>query len=156
MTLVIVRISDLFFSFEISSIERILEKKQEVIPVPLVPSFIQGIMNFQGRIITVINLAELFKINVLNKNSLVLISRHAKNLGFLVEEIIGFKHVDDLWIQKVEPCEVFIDDYQLKSYILHGIFDAPVSFFNLSEIEKFVLNPDYWRNLNESESIDLR
>ncbi len=155
MTIVIVRISDLFFSFEISCIERILEKKQEVVSVPLVPVFIEGIMNFQGRIITVINFAKLFKINTLNKSNLILISRQTKNLGFLVDEIVGFKHIDGLFIENVEPCEVFIDGYQLKSYILHGIFNMPVSFLNLSEIERFVLNPDYWRILNESESINL-
>lgn len=155
MTIVVVRISDLFFGFEIGNIERIVEKKQDITSVPNVPPFVKGIMNFQGRIITIISLARLFELNDIKDNNLILISRNAKNLGFLVEEIIGFKNIDDSFIEKVEPCEVYVNSYQFKSYILHGFFNMPVSFLNLLEIEKFVLNPDNWRNLNESESFNL-
>ncbi|MCX7769598.1 MAG: chemotaxis protein CheW [Proteobacteria bacterium] len=150
MNLLIFRISDLFFSFQIEFIERIVEKKHDISSVPLVPSFISGIMNFQGRIITIIDLGKLFNINFPSINNLILISRNANNLGFLVDEIIGFKRIDDSLIEKLEPCEVFINNYQFKSYILNGIYKVPISFINLTEIEKFIQNPDNWSGFNES------
>lgn len=155
MIIVVVRISNLLFGFEISNIEKIVEQKQDVIQIPLVPSFIQGLMNFQGRVITVINLAKLFKLDSSNKKNLVLISNNAKNLGFMVEEILGFKSIDEYLTEKIEPSEVVVDGHKFKSYILYGIFNVPVSFLNFSDIEKFILNPDNWSSLDECKSFNM-
>lgn len=146
MDLVLFHISDYIFAFDINKIERILEKKQIITEIPIVPDFISGIMNFQGRIITVVDLANLFNIDSKLDRGFILISREMNNIGYFVNSVLGFKNVNDAFINGLEPCEVLIKDMKINCKILHGVMDLPVSFFSIQELNDFITNPEIWSN----------
>ncbi|MBS4535200.1 purine-binding chemotaxis protein CheW [Clostridium sp. D2Q-14] len=62
---------------------------QEPMKVPNCPDFIEGIVNYRGDVIPIVNLKKRFKLNELNidKNTrLVIININDKQVGFVVDE----------------------------------------------------------------------
>lgn len=53
--LVVVRVGDGFYGISVESVREIV-KTQAVTPIPHTPSFVEGLMNLRGQIVTVINL----------------------------------------------------------------------------------------------------
>jgi chemotaxis signal transduction protein len=155
MNLLLFQVSEYIFAFEINDIERIVEKKQVISPVPIVPVFIKGITNFQGRIITVVDIASLFNISEKRESSFLLIPKKFNNVGFLVKSTIGFKAVDDILFQKLENCEIFCEYGKFNCKIINGLIDRPVSFLYLDELGNFITNPENWSEINETKSINL-
>ncbi len=155
MNLLLFQVSEYIFAFDISDIERIVEKKHVISPVPIVPSFIKGITNFQGRIITVVDVSKLFNISEKGESNFLLIPKKINNIGFLVKSIIGFKAVDDSLVQKIESCEIFCEYGKFSCKIVNGLIDKPVSLLYLEELGSFITNPENWSKIDESKSINL-
>lgn len=63
-----------------------------ITPVPCVPDFIAGVMNFRGKLISVLNLSKFFNIEKANnqdKNNVIIINKNKILLGILADDIIG-------------------------------------------------------------------
>jgi len=155
MNLLLFQVSEYIFAFEINDIERIVERKHVISPIPIVPTFIKGITNFQGRIITVVDVAKLFNILEKGESNFLLIPKKINNIGFLVKSTIGFKTVDDSLLRKLESCEIFCEYGKFNCKIINGLIDRPVSLLYLEELETFITNPENWSKIDESKSINL-
>lgn len=80
-----------------------LSNSNEVFPlchltqIPTLPSFIAGVINLRGKIISVVNLRTLFDLNgegVSDQQSIVVIKNAHMEFALLVDEIIGVEPID--------------------------------------------------------------
>jgi len=65
---------------------------KELTPLPCSPSFILGIINVRGKILSVINLKPILNLpekGITNLNRVILLKREDIELGILVDEILG-------------------------------------------------------------------
>lgn len=149
MTIVLIKISEYFFGLTIDDIERIVEKNQKITKVPFVPNFFKGIMNFQGRVITVVDLADLLNLDDNNSKSFIIISKKMNNIGYLVKDIIGFIDLNDDLIEKQNFCEIEGCNTKFNCRVINGINNLPVTILPINEIEAYLKKPENWRDLYE-------
>ncbi|MBF0286386.1 MAG: chemotaxis protein CheW [SAR324 cluster bacterium] len=68
------------------------------LPIPQAPSYVQGIINVRGEIITVLDIPRLLKSpNPLDikRAKIIIVETNTRKVGFLVEEIVGIAHLSN-------------------------------------------------------------
>lgn len=71
---------------------------QESVRVPNTPDFIEGIINFRGKVIPIINLKKRFKLEdkgITNDTRIIIINLEQKQVGFVVDEASQTVRLDD-------------------------------------------------------------
>jgi len=105
--LITFKIGDNVYAVDIQSISEVVETK-DIAKLPREHSYIEGIMNLRGRIVTLINLSEVLGIptaleNKKNSKYKVLISMNDNNkgtIGFIVDQVLGVLRVSKSDIDK--------------------------------------------------------
>lgn len=132
------------FGIAIDNIERIVDVEGKIYPLPLLPNYVSGFMNFQGRVITIIDLNTFFQIENNVSGGFLLISNKMKHIGYLVKKIEGFVDIEDV---KIKDAEMFNIDNGRKEYIRYVAEDPTgriVSILDIDKIEVFLKNPKNW------------
>jgi len=144
MKCLVFSIREFRFGIPLEDIERIVESKGKVFKLPLVPEFISGITNYQGRIITVIDLGLFFNSNTKTGSDLIVISNRLKHLGYTISRLEGFINVDE---NELEDVEKFSIDAEKKEYIkciAKADDNRIISVIDLNRVERFFQNPKNW------------
>ncbi len=83
------------FALEISSVEGIIPPRT-VVPAPLAPPFIDGLINLRGRVVTMLRLPGLLNLPGAQKQSeaVVVLRRPDLALAFGVEELLGIASLE--------------------------------------------------------------
>jgi chemotaxis signal transduction protein len=148
MNCLVFNIKDFKFGIPIENIERIIEVKGRVFNLPLVPDFVAGITNYQGRIITVIDFGAFFKTDS-KSTELIVISNKMKHIGYAVLNTEGFINIDD---ERLEDVDKFSIDKEKKEYIrfiteIEG--GKVISILDIDKIEDYLKNPKNWSHYYE-------
>ncbi|SHJ68997.1 purine-binding chemotaxis protein CheW [Hathewaya proteolytica DSM 3090] len=91
-----------YYALDIMQIERILAY-EETTKIPEMPSFVDGVKDYEGRILPIINLAKKFNIDScdVTKESKVIVTRcDGKHMGIVVDEVSEVINVHEKDIEK--------------------------------------------------------
>src|SRR3989344_2625189 len=100
-------------------------------PVPGVKSWLKGVANVRGNLITIVDLSEYFgkpSVFLDDKARLLIISVPGLNTGLLVNEVLGLKHFDEE-IERQDlsgmddPVVTQLSHAFLRDNVLWGVFD---------------------------------
>lgn len=109
----------------------------EAIKVPNTPEFIEGIVNYRGSVIPIINLKKKFKINetnIQNEKRIIYININDRQIGFIVDEA---SQTIRLYKEEIEPTPDMITDVDKK--FITGVGKKEERLIILIDLEK-VLN----------------
>lgn len=144
MTLLVFNIKDYRFGFPIDFLDRIIVNDKPIYQVPLMPNFIKGIFNFQGRVITTFDIADFYEIEDRAERSYVLISKTCPNIGYLVKNVFGFIDVPKDSLEDAAKFDFNIEKIRFIKYIAGKEEKSPLYMLNIEEIEGFIKNPKNW------------
>lgn len=116
--------------------EKVMEinKDLDITPVPLAPSYILGIMNLRGQIITVLDLAKKIKFSFEATPKINLIIRHQDEaVSFLVERISDIMEIPE---SKLEDPPEKIEGFD-KQYI-EKIYQLPDKLLTILSVDKLL------------------
>jgi len=113
-----------------------INKDLDITPVPLAPSFILGIMNLRGQIITVIDLAKKINFQVETRPRLNLIVRNQDEaVSLLIEKISDILEIPETKLEEPpEKIEGFDKEYVDK------IYQLPDRLLAIIKVEKIFEN----------------
>ncbi|WP_416197636.1 MAG: Purine-binding chemotaxis protein CheW [Sporanaerobacter sp.] len=89
---------------------------QESVKVPNTPDFIEGIINFRGKVIPIVNLGKRFNLKdngITNDTRIIIINLKDKQVGFVVDEASQTVRLDD---KDIDPAPDIISSVD-KRYI---------------------------------------
>ncbi len=92
------------FGIDIMNVKEIIPY-QESIQVPNTPNFIEGIINYRGNVIPIINLKRRFKLGaqeVTKYTRIIVITLEHKEVGFVVDEASQTLRLDDNQIDQLQ------------------------------------------------------
>ncbi|MEM1913933.1 MAG: chemotaxis protein CheW [Thermofilaceae archaeon] len=128
-------LGDFLFGFYTDKVMEI-NKDLDITPVPLAPSYILGIMNLRGQIITVLDLAKKIKFSYETKPKINLIIRNQDEaVSFLVERISDIMEIPE---NKLEDPPKKIEGFD-KQYI-EKIYQLPDKLLTILSVEKLLEN----------------
>jgi purine-binding chemotaxis protein CheW len=93
------------YGIEYSAIREIFPLK-EIVPIPCTPTFILGITNIRGQILSVIDLKKLFELperGISDMNKIIIIKNNEMEFGLLADSIIGVKTISVNRLQRSLP-----------------------------------------------------
>lgn len=146
MNCLIFDIKKFHFAVPIDKIERIVDTYGRVHSLPLVPSFVAGITNWQGRIITIINLNYFFKYEKDDTVEFMFISNISKHIGYAIKKIEGFYDVADDELEDVEKFNIEKGKREYIKNICQTKEGKIISILDIEKIEHFLQNPNIWSN----------
>ncbi|MCK4667581.1 chemotaxis protein CheW [Candidatus Dependentiae bacterium] len=132
--LILFKLDDELFSFRITNINEIQEMIN-IVRVPNADSFIEGIINLRGEVITIINLKK--KLGLANTdilpNSMIMVARtETQKIGLLVDSVKEVKNISE---DDVEPAPKLVAG--ISTDYLEGIGkvdDEPVIILDFNKI----------------------
>lgn len=99
--------------------------------VPLAPSWVEGLINLRGTVITVVNLAKLIDVadSPINQNILVL-NNEGMRQGFLIEEVLEVLEIEanDIQLAGTNQAKHFVGVVSLDDIIANVIDVNQLSF----------------------------
>lgn len=124
------------FAFELSQVCEVQALK-ELTPVPCTPSYIAGIVNFGGQILTVVNLKEFFglaKQSLSDMSKVIVVQSGRMKFGVLADRLVGVRIVA---ASDIQPSLPTLTDVR-QSYLRGVTADRLV----ILSIEKLCANED--------------
>ncbi|MCF6461893.1 chemotaxis protein CheW [Clostridium sp. Cult1] len=97
------------FGIDIMNVKEIIPY-QESVNIPNAPEFIEGIINYRGNVIPIINLKKRFKLddfNVTKDTRIIVINIEEKEIGFIVDEASQTIRLDD---NQIDPTPDIISE----------------------------------------------
>lgn len=97
------------FGINIMNVKEIIPY-QESVNIPNAPEFIEGIINYRGNVIPIINLKKRFKLddfNVTKDTRIIVINIEEKEIGFIVDEASQTIRLDD---NQIDPTPDIISE----------------------------------------------
>lgn len=97
------------FGIDIMNVKEIIPY-QESVNIPNAPEFIEGIINYRGNVIPIINLKKRFKLddfNVTKDTRIIVINIEEKEIGFIVDEASQTVRLDD---NQIDPTPDIISE----------------------------------------------
>ncbi|CCQ94363.1 Chemotaxis protein CheW [[Clostridium] ultunense Esp] len=97
------------FGIDIMNVKEIVPY-QESVNVPNAPDFIEGIINYRGNVIPIINLKKRFKLGdseVTKDTRIIVINLEDKEIGFVVDEASQTLRLDD---EQIDPTPDIISE----------------------------------------------
>ena len=110
------------FGIDIMNVKEIIPY-QESIHVPNTPQFIEGIINYRGNVIPIINLKRRFKLDIgetTKDTRIIVISLNEKDIGFIVDEASQTLRLDE---NEIDPAPDIISGVDRKYIIGVGKID---------------------------------
>ena len=102
--ILIFRLGEELYSTNISEIERILEYT-ETVHIPDSPNFVEGVINYEGHVIPVINLCKKFNLDCCNKDckdfKIIVVKRENRKFGVIVNNVYEVSNVSNEMVEKV-------------------------------------------------------
>ncbi len=124
------RLSDLHL---VTPIEHVVDLMPypEITPVPRTKSWIKGIANVRGTLLTIIDLAEFFGKEPVFENDearMLVINVDGLNAAVLVDEVLGLRHFDETEERQDtsnldDPVVPYLRGALLRDNVLWGVFD---------------------------------
>jgi len=127
-------INDEYYATDIMEVERILAYEQTT-KLPDSPSFVKGVINYQGDILPVVSLSEKFNLKgeCKNKDAKIIVTKQDENkIGILVDVVSEVRDVDLDSIDEAPPIAAGISKRYIKGLIKSE--DEIIIFLNLSTI----------------------
>ena len=127
------------FGIDIMNVKEIIPY-QESIQVPNTPNFIEGIINYRGNVIPVINLKRRFKLGaqeVTKDTRIIVITLEHKEVGFVVDEASQTLRLDD---EQIDPAPDIISGVDRK-YII-GVGKVDDRLLILIDLEKVLTDEE--------------
>lgn len=134
LKILIFKVNNEYYSTDIMEVERILGYEPTT-KLPDVPNFVDGVMNYEGKILPVISLARRFKFNHkdIDPNSKVIITKYENGkIGIIVDAV---SEVKDINVEDVEAPPEVVNGIS-KGY-LKGLVKSDnkiIIFLNMSKI----------------------
>lgn len=97
---------------------------RDITPVPCTPSFVLGIVNVRGRIISIVDLRVFFNLpakGLGDLNKIIIIRNETMEFGILADVILGTRHVPNDAIQPTVPTVTGIGAEYLKGVTADGV-----------------------------------
>ena len=102
--ILIFRLGEDRYSTNISEIERILEYT-ETVHIPDAPNFVEGVINYEGHVIPVLNLCKKFNLDCCNKDckdfKIIVVKRENRKFGVIVNNVYEVSNVSNEMVEKV-------------------------------------------------------
>ena len=136
------------FGIDIMNVKEIIPY-QESIQVPNTPNFIEGIINYRGNVIPIINLKRRFKLGVqeVTKDTrIIVITLENKEIGFVVDEASQTLRLDE---NQIDPAPDIISGVD-KKYII-GVGKVDDRLLILMDLEKVLTDEEK----DEIETLDI-
>lgn len=134
LKILIFSINDQYYATDIMEVERILGY-EEPTKLPDSPEFVEGVINYQGNIISVISLTKRFKIqsNLNNDEAKIIVTKQDENkIGIIVDLVSEVKDVNVDDIENPPDIVAGISKRYLKGLI--KLKDKIIILLNLSTI----------------------
>lgn len=124
--------SDLF-GIEVINVQEVA-KQSQIVPVPLAPGFVRGLVNLRGQIATAVGLREMFNHHgdTKTKEEMSVICKIDGNLVSLIVDSIG--DVVEMEQSKFEPPPHTLPS-DIRKYI-KGIYKAEGSFLSILDLDR--------------------
>ena len=110
------------FGIDIMDVKEIIPY-QESIQIPNSPYFIEGVINYRGNVIPIINLRKRFKLeegDITKETRIIVISLEEKEIGFIVDEASQTLRLDE---DQIDPTPDVISDIDRRYIIGVGKID---------------------------------
>ena len=110
------------FGIDIMNVKEIIPY-QESIQIPNSPDFIEGVINYRGNVIPIINLRKRFKLeadDVTKDTRIIVISLEEKEIGFIVDEASQTLRLNE---EQIDPTPDVISDIDRRYIIGVGKVD---------------------------------
>ena len=102
--ILIFRLGEELYSTNISEIERILEYT-ETVHIPDSPNFVEGVINYEGHVIPIINLCKKFNLDCCNNDfkdfKIIVVKRENRKFGVIVNNVYEVSNVSNEMVEKV-------------------------------------------------------
>lgn len=102
--ILIFRLGEELYSTNISEIERILEYT-ETVHIPDSPNFVEGVINYEGHVIPIINLCKKFNLDCCNNDfkdfKIIVVERENRKFGVIVNNVYEVSNVSNEMVEKV-------------------------------------------------------
>lgn len=134
LKILIFKVNNEYYSTDIMEVERILGYEPTT-KLPDVPSFVDGVINYEGKILPVISLARRFKFNNkdIDPNSKVIVTKYeGGKIGIIVDAV---SEVKDIKLGELEEAPKVVNGIS-KGY-LKGLVKSDnkiIIFLNMSKI----------------------
>lgn len=133
-------LADEKYGIELDTINEVFSLK-DLTPLPCTPSFITGVMNVRGKIVTVIDIKKLFELpskGLTDLNKVIIVHAHGIEAGILADLIVGVRLVHTGSIQTTLPTLTGIRTEYIK-----GVTGDQLIILNVENIfsdEKIIVN----------------
>lgn len=131
MQIIVFRLNDLYFGLSTEIVEEITERITST-PVPKSPTWIDGLVNLRGDVLTLVNTHNLLEINDINEeqcyNNTIVIQLSENNIALMVDEIVGVTDIDPEELQPASDSEAFYIESLLT------VYDKVVSILDINSL----------------------
>ncbi|AGY82362.1 chemotaxis protein CheW [Carnobacterium inhibens] len=131
MQMIIFTLNENYYAFSSENVEEITNKMPWT-PVPQSPSWVQGLVNLRGNVITLINFYKLLsptdEIEEICYNNIIIVKNDEEKIAFMVDEVA--------WVLDIEPSAIQqLDDKtdELVSSVIQ-VKDQIVSVINMEKL----------------------
>jgi purine-binding chemotaxis protein CheW len=111
------------YGIEVSEIREVLPLQQYT-SLPCTPSFIFGIINVRGEILSVVDLKKFFGMpdqGITNQNKVIILDNGSMTFGILVDLIVGVRYVDTEGLIPLPPTISSIGEEHLLGMMADGL-----------------------------------
>jgi purine-binding chemotaxis protein CheW len=109
-----------------------INRNQHITPIVHAPNFIAGITNWRGKVITAMNLAQLFGItsqDTTRESDVIIVSINSNIVALSISELIESKEYDSMNLKPSLPIKGGV-----KQEYVTGIIDGFISVLNMNKI----------------------
>ncbi|MBF7081992.1 purine-binding chemotaxis protein CheW [Desulfallas sp. Bu1-1] len=121
LQVVVFSITEQYFGIDISSVSEII-RLEKITPIPQAPVYVEGVINIRGRVIPVINLHELFNVQLgerSDSNRVVIVEVGGQKFGLIVEAVYEVRKISPDMIHPA-PTAISLNQNYLEGIILDG------------------------------------
>lgn len=130
MQLIIFRLNDEFYAFDTEVVENINDI-MKITKIPKAPSYIKGLINLRGNVISLIDLKLLLNLNNSDakSESIIILKLEEESVGALVDEVDEVIDIEKSMIEKVENKE---------SKAISGVININGKIITLIDVNKLI------------------
>ena len=132
---ILFKVKDLFCTLNSLDVQEIIRNSNNITAVKQSPSYIEGVINLRGQIVTIFNLSKFFEFKSSeNKDDTIIIANHdGEHFGFLISEIKDIVTVNNSHIENSSVLPQSIN----KEYI-ERVLSVNKELYSLLNIENIV------------------
>lgn len=150
--LLLFRLGNEYYGINLIDVDTI-RSIRKIIKVPMVPSYIKGIVNLKGTIVAIINIEELLNINAAREekeslNRQLIISQ---NISFQIDEV-----VDVVKIKKSEFKKISSTDERLKIFFISEFINMENEIIKVINIKKLLTSEVIAGSLNPVNNLKYK